>query len=438
MSGGRRFFDARPLHVRSFRDLWIGTSLGTFGQQVATVAVLQQTWELTRSAVWTGAIGVATAIPMIVFGLLGGTLADVVDRRTLVCATTTLQFLGALGLIAQAAMGNSSVVLLLGIVALQTVGAALGAPARRTFPVRLLPSDQVAAGLALSNLSFQAAMLVGPAIAGFVLVAWRFPAAYGLQAVTIAVSLAAVVRLPSIPADQRKPLGRGRRDRRRPAAGGWVFILRRPTLWGSFAVDLASCGLAMPIALFPLLNEERFGGDPRTLGLFLSSIAVGGIAAGAFSGAITRLPRAGTVQLTAACAWGLALAGVGIAGPVWVALGCLAVAGAADSISVFTRGALVQLETPDGYRGRVSSVEHVIGVAGPELGNFRGGLVASATSATFSLVTGGLAATAVTLVITAFNKPLRRYTIPDQADPRLEPTRTPDHPGTGPVRPAEG
>lgn len=434
MTRRTRVFDGRPLRTRPFRDLWIGMSLGQFGQQIANLAVLQQTWVLTGSPVWTGAIGIATAVPMIVFGLLGGSLADVAERRTILRATTSLQFLAALALIAQATLGNTSVLVLLGLVALQTVGAALGAPARRTFPVRLLPAGQVAAGLALSNLTFQAAMLVGPAVAGLVLATWQFPAAYALQAVTIAASLLTVLRLPAIPTDRpQHDASTPTPARRRPSAGGWRFILRRPTLWGSFAVDLAACGLAMPIALFPLINELRFGGDPRTLGLFLSAIAVGGITAGAFSGAITRLRRSGAVQLTAACIWGLALAGFGMAGPVWVALGCLAIAGAADSVSVFTRGALVQLDTPDHYRGRVSSVEHVIGVAGPEIGNFRGGLVASLTSAPFSLVAGGLAATAVTLVITAVNKPLRRYTPPTPTDLQ----GPAEHPTAEPISPTE-
>ncbi|MFC8081142.1 MFS transporter, partial [Streptomyces sp. NPDC057307] len=123
------------------------------------------------------------------------------------------------------------------------------------------------------------------------------------------------------------------------------------------------------------------------------------------------------VQLAAAGVWGLALAGFGLAGPLWLALACLAVAGAADTVSVITRSALIQLETPDAYRGRVSSVEHVIGVAGPELGNFRGGLVASVTSAPFSLVTGGLSAALAIAVVAAVNAPLRAYRTPSPAPP---------------------
>lgn len=410
------FLDTRPLRTsRPFRDLWIGTSASQLGGQTANVAVLAQVWDLTGSPVGTGSIGLATGLPMLVFGLLGGTLADTVDRRAVVRATTVGQLLAAAGLCAQALADNRSVLLLLALVAVGAACSALGAPARRTFPVRLLPGDQVAAGLALTNISFQAAMLAGPAAAGLIIARWGFPAAYATQAVAVAVAMLAVIRLPSMKPEGAAAAG----GRRRPERGGRRFVLRRPTLWGSMATDLSATLLAMPISLFPLVNEIRFEGDPQTLGLFLSAVAVGGITAGLLSGTVTRHRRAGLVQLSAAAVWGLALACFGLAGPLWPALGCLAVAGAADTVSVVTRSTLVQLETPDAYRGRVSSVEHVIGVAGPELGNFRGGLLASATSASFALVSGGLTAVLAIAAVAAANPPLRAYRTPPAA---AEPT----------------
>ncbi|MFH8399350.1 MFS transporter [Streptomyces anulatus] len=406
---GGPFLDTRPLRGNQpFRDLWIGTSAAQLGSQTANVAVLAQVWELTGSPVGTGAIGLATGLPMVLFGLLGGSLADAHDRRTVVRAATAGQVLAAAGLCAQALADNRSVLLLLALVALGTSCGALGAPARRTLPVRLLPGDQVAAGLALTNVSFQAAMLAGPALAGLIIAGWGFSAAYAAQAVAVTVALLAVVRLPAMRPECTDAAGGGPRTQR----GGLLIVLRRPTLWGSMATDLSATLLAMPIALFPLVNESRFDGDPRTLGLFLSAVAAGGITAGLLSGTVTRRRRAGLVQLYAAGIWGLALACFGLAGPLWVALGCLAVAGAADTVSVITRGALIQLETPDACRGRVSSVEHVIGVAGPELGNFRGGLVASATSASFSLVSGGLSAVLAIGAVYATNAPLRGYRTP--------------------------
>ncbi|MFE9458250.1 MFS transporter [Streptomyces californicus] len=410
--GSVRFLDTRPLRgSQPFRRLWIGTSASQLGGQIATVAVLSQVWDLTGSPVGTGAIGLATGLPMVLFGLLGGTLADTFDRRTVVCSTTVGSLLAAAGLFVQALSGNRSVLLLLVLVAAGTSCGALGAPARRTFPVRLLPSDQVAAGLALMNVSFQTAMLAGPALAGLVIAGWGVPAAYFAQAVTMTVAALSLIRLPAMP-----PHGATAAEgRRRPERGGWR-ILRRPTLWGSMATDLSATLLAMPIALFPLVNEIRFGGNPQTLGLFLTAVAVGGVTAGLLSGTVTRWRRGGLVQLSAAAVWGLALACFGLAGPLWLALACLAVAGAADAVSVITRGALVQLETPDAYRGRVSSVEHVIGVAGPELGNFRGGLLASATSASFSLVCGGLSAVLAVAAVAAANGPLRAYRAPAPAE----------------------
>ncbi|GAA3469521.1 MFS transporter [Nonomuraea roseola] len=412
MRGRVRFLDTRPLRgSQPFRDLWIGTSASQLGGQIANVAVLAQVWDLTGSPVGTGAIGLATGLPMVLFGLLGGTLADTVDRRTVVRATTVGQLLAAAGLCAQALAGNRNVLLLLALVAMGTACGALGAPARRTFPVRLLPGDQVAAGLALTNVSFQAAMLAGPAMAGLIIAHWDFSAAYAAQAVAMAVSMLAMIRLPAMRPEGADAAG----GRRRPERGGWRIVLRRPTLWGSMATDLSATLLAMPISLFPLVNEIRFEGNPQTLGLFLSAVAVGGITAGLLSGTVTGWRRGGLVQLSAAGVWGLALACFGLAGSLWLALGCLAVAGAADTVSVVTRSALVQLETPDAYRGRVSSVEHVIGVAGPELGNFRGGLLASATSASFSLVAGGLSAILAIAAVAATNAPLRAYRTPSAA-----------------------
>lgn len=442
--------DVRPLRSnRAYRDLWAGSAVGGLGFQIASVAVLLQVWELTHSPLWTGTIGLATAIPLLTLGLVGGHLADVHDRRTIMRLAAAGQVLAAVGLAAQALAGNRSVWVLLGLVSLGAACNALGSPARRTVPPRLLPPDQVAAGLALQNLAFQVAMLVGPALAGLVLARWDLPAAYGLQAVAAVVALLGLVRLPPLPPGSPPGAPAGQSDvvavvapvgapgndrtvgtealggatatgaaaaapspRRRAAAGGWWIVWRKPTLRGSFATDIAATVLAMPISLFPLVNELRFDGDPRTLGLFLSAVAVGGIGAGLLSGAVTRAPRAGALQLAAAATWGVALAGFGLAGPLWLALACLAVAGAADTVSVVTRGALVQLETPDEFRGRVSSVEHVVGVAGPEVGNFRGGVLASLTSAPVALAVGGLAASAVVGLVAWRNAPLRRYRTP--------------------------
>ena len=397
--------DVRPLRrSRPFFRLWVGTSLSAVGGQVSTVAVLYQVWELTHSPVWTGVIGLVRAVPLVVLGLVGGVLADVVDRRTLMRWTVTAQMLAALGLAAQAVTDLGSLTVLLLLVAAQSAAGALGAPAMRTVPVRLLGRELVAAGIALQHLSFQVAMLGGPALAGVVLGAAGLTPAYLVQALAHVAALYAVLRLPALPT-----AGTGGGRAPRAFVDGLRHIVGSRVLGGLYVTDLVATLLAMPIALFPVVNEERFGGSPQTLGLFLSAVAVGGILAGLVSGAVTRSDRPGAVQLWAAGVWGAALAVFGLVGPLWTALLALAVAGAADTVSVVSRGAAVQLVTPETHRGRVTSVEHVIGIAGPELGNFRAGVVAGATSAAFAATSGGLACVVGIFLVALTNRPLREF-----------------------------
>lgn len=407
--------DTAPLRTHpAFRRLWMGTSTSTLSSQVVVVAVLFQVWEITASSAWVGVIGLATAIPTIVCGLIGGQLADAVDRRALVVATTTGSALAALGLAVQAAAGGRSLVAVLALVVAQTCCYALGAPARRTFIVALLPREQVPAGIALSHLSFQVAMLAGPALAGLVLATSGLGACYLIDAAALGVALYAAVRLPHLARAPGPSISQPPVKGWRATWAGWRLITARPALAGSVATDLAATALAMPIALFPAINDQRFGGDPATLGLFLSAIAVGGIAAGLTSARLTRARRPGAVQFAAAAAWGAALAGVGLVESLAPTLMLLAVAGAADTVSVISRGVVVQLETPPAYLGRISAVENIVGTAGPGIGNARAGAVAALTSPAIAATTGGLACLLAVTALAIANPALRRWAAPPQ------------------------
>lgn len=397
--------DTRPLRTSpAFRRLWIGTVAIRFSGQMAIVAVLYQVWELTSSPLWTGAIGVATAVPTIVLGLLGGTIADTFDRRQVVLLTSVGATVAAALLAAQATAGIESAALVLVLVAAQTSCTALGSASRRAFMPRLLPQSQVAAGVALDHLAFQVAMLVGPAVAGVVLARWGLSWAYAVDALSILLALYGVARLPSM-----RPEGGSTRAGLRATGEGLAFLWRRPALRGVLATDLAATVLAMPVALFPVINQERFGGDPHTLGLFLTAVAVGGTASGLLSGAVTGVARPGAVMLGSVGVWGLALAGFGLVDGLAATLTCLAIAGAADNVSVISGGTLVQLETPDGFRGRISSAQYAVGAGGPGLGDARAGLVASLVSASAAAVSGGLACVLAVAVIAGTHPALRRW-----------------------------
>jgi MFS family permease len=403
--------DVRPLREEPvWRRLFLGSSLSMLGGQVTLVAVLFQVWQLSHSTVWVGAIGLVQAVPRVVAGLLGGSLADTLDRRRLVLLTTWGQIVTGTLLAAQALAGVRSLWLVLLLVLAQNAFSSLGAPARRSFTARVLPRELVTAGIALDHVAFQASMLVGPALAGVVLGAFGVGPCYLIDLATFVGALYGVAGLPPLPPADDTVRRRGL------VREGLAYVARRPLLRDALLTDLIATVPAMPISLFPAVVAERFADDPRTLGVFFSAIAVGGIAAGAASGLTTRAARPGAVMLGAVVVWGIALAGFGLVRPLWATLGCLVVAGVADTVSVIARGSVVQLATDDAYRGRVSSVELVVGAAGPDVGNLRGGLVAAATSPTVALVSGALACLAGVAAVAVSNPRLRSFRPAEEPD----------------------
>lgn len=401
----RALIDIGPLRTSPlFRRLLIGRTCSALGGQMTVVAVMFQVWQRTGSTVWTGAVGLAQALPLIALGLLAGSLVDRVDRRRLYLVTTTGQAACSVLLALQALLGHLPVASVLLLVAAQSCFSAGGGPASRTFIPHLLPQNQIAAGLALQQISFQGSMLLGPALGGLALGRFGVGGCYLIDAVTFGASFYGAFGLPPV-----RPRGELSRPGLAGVRDGLSFMARNPPVRGALLTDLAATVLSMPISLFPLINAERFHDDPRTLGLFLTAIAVGGVAASLLSGAMTRLSRPGLLMLGGATVWGAALALFGLSANPWVGLGFLALAGAADTVSVVSRSTIMQLHTPNAMLGRVSSAEQVVGQAGPDLGNLRGGLVASATSGAAALVSGGLLCVAVVVAIGATTPGLRRF-----------------------------
>ncbi|KUN28150.1 MFS transporter [Streptomyces antibioticus] len=386
MSLSDALLDVRPLRTSPvFRRLLFGRTVSTLGSFMTMVTVLYQVWDMTHSAFWTGAVGVAQAVPMVGVSLFAGAWADRVDRRRLYLTGTVGSAVCSALLTVQGFAGHAPVAVVLVLVAVQTSFAALGAPAAGVFVPRLLPKDQVAAGLALQQVTGQAMMLVGPAVAGVVLGWWGIGVCYLLDTLSFALSFYGAYGLPALP-----PEGTKSRPGIHGVLDGLRFLVGHRVVRGALITDLAATVLSMPTSLFPLVNEERFGGDPRTLGLFLSALAVGGVAATAFSGPVTRLARPGPVMLCASAGWGAGLFLFGLTTSAWWGLALLTLAGAADALAVLSRTTIVQTRTPDALLGRVTAAETIVGQAGPHLGNLRGGLVAGWSSGATALIAGGL------------------------------------------------
>ncbi|WP_459737355.1 MFS transporter [Streptomyces sp. E-15] len=386
MSLSRSLIDVRPLRTSPvFRRLLIGRTVSVLGGFMTMVTVMYQVWDTTRSTAWTGAVGLAQALPLVVFGLFAGAWADRADRRRVYLTATVGQAVCSLALAAQGFTGRVPVAGVLSLVAAQSAFGALGAPAAGVFLPRLLPKEQVAAGLALQQVGGQAMMLLGPALAGVLLGWFGIGVCYLLDALSFGLAFYGAFGLPALP-----PEGEPSRPGLGGALDGLRFLAGHRVVRGALITDLAATVLSFPVSLFPLVNDERFGGDPRTLGLFLSALAVGGVTATALSGSLTRLGQPGPVMLCASAAWGVALVLFGLATSAWAGLALLVIAGAADATAVVARSTIVQTRTPDALLGRVTAAEQIVGQAGPSLGNVRGGLLAGWTSGVTALVTGGV------------------------------------------------
>jgi MFS family permease len=410
----RLLADISPLRTSpAFRRLWTGTTLSSVGGALTSFAVPLQVYDITRSPFAVGVIGVAAMVPTLAIGLLGGALADAVDRRKLVLAATSGLAAVSAGLAIQAFAGLRLVWLLYALVAVESSLSAINIPARSTFVPRLLPPGQLPAGLALNRLSFQITLTAGPALAGLITAAPHLglSACYALDAVSFAAALYGVGRLPAMP-----PQAAAARPGPRAVAEGVSFIRRSPLLAGAFLADLSATVFGLPVALFPAINAGRFHGDPRTLGLFISAIGVGGLVSALLSGPVRHISRPGLAMLATVSVWGAAFAGFAIAHSLWLTLSLLAVAGAADTFTVVLRGTIVQANTPDQLRGRVMAADYVVGAGGAQLGNVEAGALGSLTSPTISALAGGLATIAAAIVVGVALPAFTRYSREGHAD----------------------
>ena len=404
--GGRRLLaDITPLRESAeYRRLWVGGTLAGIGSQITTVAVAVQVYDLTHSSFAVGAIGLAVAVPMIVIGLLGGSLADAFDRRTIVLITGSGLAIFSVMFAVQAALNLRQLWLLYLLVSLQTCLVAIDQPARVTFIPRLLGPDRMPAATALTQVSFQLTGTVGPLLAGVIIASAGLTTAYAIDAATFVIALYAIARLRRMPPD-----GGGARPGLAAVAEGLRWVRHQPVIAMIFLVDLNAMIFGMPRALFPALAATHFGGGSRTVGLLFAAPAIGGLLGAAFSGPLTHVRRQGMAVLISVAIWGGSVAGFGSTRSLALAAVLLAVAGAADMVSAVFRQTILLQVVPDALLGRLSSLNFVVVAGGPRLGDLESGAVAAATNPVFSAISGGVACVVVVVLLGLAVPALARY-----------------------------
>ncbi|MFC0626481.1 MFS transporter [Kribbella deserti] len=402
----RLLADIRPLReYPAYRRLWIGQSLSSLGSFMTGVAVAIQVYDLTGSSFAVGAVGLATVVPTVVLGLLGGSIVDAVDRRKLVLITSLGLMVVAIGLTVQAFLDLRQLWLLYVLAAVGAGFTAVDMPARRTITARLLPPERLAAAAALHQLNFQVTLILAPLLAGVLTAAAGPEAVYIADVVTFLAVLYGVWRLAPMP-----PHGGGTTVSFRAVADGLAYARRNRLIASIFLTDLFATGLAMPSALFPALAATHFHGGPETVGLLYSSIGIGGLVAAVLSGPLSQLRYQGRAMLVAVGIWGGSIAAVGFTSWLWLAVALLILAGASDIVTTVFRATILQVNTPDELRGRLNSLDFVIGAGGPRVGDARAGTVAGVTDPVVSIIAGGLACLTAVVVQAATTRTLTGYT----------------------------
>lgn len=398
--------------TRDFRLLWVQGLVTYFGSFMAMVALPLQIKELTDSPLAVGAMGAVELVPLVVFGLYGGALADAADRRKVILLSEA-----ALGLLAAILLVNALLpepmlwplyVVAAGVAALS----GLQRPALDSLMARIVPHDQLTAAAALNSLRWNVGAIAGPSLAGLVVAYAGHASAYAVTVVGFAVSVLLCTRLSPAPAARQaeKPSLRG-------IAEGARYAWSRPVLLGTYAVDMAAMFFAFPNTIFPFLADDL---DAEwALGLMYAAGAVGSLALSLTSGWTSRVRRHGLLVVFGAAGWGLAITAAGWSGDVWVVLGCLALAGAGDMLSGLGRSTIWNQTIPDELRGRLAGIEVLSYSVGPQLGQMRAGAAAGWTGTRPAIWSGGLACVASVAVLAAALPRLISYDATTDPDARL-------------------
>lgn len=430
-AGWRRILmDTRPLRRPAFRRLWASTTVTAVGSQLTAVAVPMQVYDITGSSAWVGYASFAGLVPLVVFALWGGAIADSMDRRTLLLITNAGIAVTSLLFWVQAAAGTGSVAVLMVLLAAQQAFFGINSPTRSASIARLVPASELPAANALGTTVSATGMVLGPLMAGALIPVIGLEELYLIDALALCAALWAVWRLPAMPpltggaesgssgtgSPRVARTGAGRRAGRagpREVAAGFRYIAAHQVLLLSFVADVVAMVFGMPRALFPQLAATTYAswGEGFALGLLFAAIPVGAVAGGLLSGTFSRVRHHGLMVILSVLVWGAAVVGCGLSPGLWWAAGFLAIGGVADMVSMVFRGAILQSVATDEMRGRMQGVFTVVVAGGPRVADLLHGTAGSLVGPRTAVTAGGLLVI-VAMVALALTMPaLRRYRI---------------------------
>lgn len=397
----------RVLRHGDYRLLWAGQFVSTAGSAVQLVAVAWQVYALTGSPVQLGLLGLLRAAPLLAFSLVGGVFADTIDRRRLLIVTqsTALLLSGVLAL--TTALGVINVGVIYAVTFLAGVTSAFNGPARQALIPALVPREELAAALTVNVAAALVATVLGPSLGGFVIAAAGLAVAYGVDAVSFAAVIAALVLMR---ADIRGPLA-ARRGGPDLLLGGLAFIRDNHLILAMLLLDFVAVFFGSIGALLPIYARDLLHVGAEGLGYLYTATSAGAMLGTLGLSARGHLRRPGLVFLVGIAAYGVCGGLSGLSHTLWLSLLLVAGSGAADAVSSIVRGTILQLATPDDLRGRVSAVYLAFDQGGPQLGQVRAGAVAQLSSAGVAAGAGGAIVVVATALVAALVPKVRRYSV---------------------------
>jgi MFS family permease len=397
--------DLSPLkRYPDFRNLWLSGLISFFGSMITMVALPYQIKELTGSYLAVGAIGAVELIPLIIFGLYGGVLADRYDRKKLIWFSEASAMVLVGGLLLNSLTDSPNLIFIYVITALFSAVDGIQRPSAGAILPRLVSHDDLPAANALMSLRWQLGVIVGPAVGGIVIASFSTSLGFAIDALTYLVSLFFLWKVKNVPSTERSE---------KPAISALIegvrYAFSRKDLLGTYLIDLAAMFFAMPNALFPFWADHL---DAKwSLGLFYAAGTVGSVMITLTSGWSSNYRWHGRAVIWAAIGWGAAIAISGVVHSVWAVLFFLAAAGASDMVSALFRSAIWNQTIPDELRGRLAGIELLSYSVGPLMGQMRAAMVATATSLSISVTSGGLMCVIFVAILAIFLPTFRKYDV---------------------------
>ena len=393
------------LQYRDFRLLWTGQLISNIGTQMQMVTINWHIYILTGSAVALGMTGLVRVVPIIIFSLIGGVFADSHDRRRVLLATQSLMmvFAAILAWVTNMNLVSAPLIYLLAACTAGTI--AFDGPARQSLVPNLVRREHLTNALSLNNIMIQVASIVGPGVAGFVIAGLGIAAVYWINAASFLAVLVALI-LMHPPTQERVGAPQMTFD---ALTEGLRFVFSAKVITATMLLDFVATFFSSASALLPIFAREILRVGPEGLGILYSAESIGAVIAGVLMARVGSIKRQGAVLLIAVASYGLATAFYGASQLFVLSFFLLALVGASDTVSTILRNTIRQLNTPDHLRGRMTSVNMIFFMGGPQLGNLEAGLAAAAFGAPFAVISGGVATVIVTALVAWLVPQLRNH-----------------------------